>query len=88
MLLSQDVLEDSGTNLDLNFRLSFVVDIINGMDYLHNFTHMRSHGYLKSSNVLITGSFTARISDFGTLIRYITLTALQLYMCFGRKITF
>ncbi|KAL5251741.1 hypothetical protein ACHWQZ_G014786 [Mnemiopsis leidyi] len=63
----QDLLEEREFTLDAEVKLSFICDIIKGMSYLHS--EIGSHGYLKSSNVLLTGCFTVKISDFGTLSR-------------------
>ena len=53
----------------MEIKLSFICDMIHGMEYLHHHTSIGSHGYLKSSNVLVTGCLTAKIADFGTLCR-------------------
>ena len=36
-----------------------------GIAYLHSHGPNTSHGNIKSSNILLTGSFQARVSDFG-----------------------
>ena len=53
------------------------------MNYLHS--EIGSHGYLKSSNVLVTGCFTVKISDFGTLSRYSCRVILLVYLNLIRK---
>ena len=65
----QNVLEDKDFIFDMEIKLSFICDMIHGMEYLHHHTSIGSHGYLKSSNVLVTGCLTAKIADFGTLCR-------------------
>ncbi|XP_063678435.1 receptor-type guanylate cyclase gcy-28-like [Bolinopsis microptera] len=65
----KNVLEDKDFIFDLEIKLSFICDMIHGMEYLHNHTSIGSHGYLKSSNVVVTGCLTAKIADFGTLCR-------------------
>jgi len=47
--------------LDNTFKLSFMTDIAKGMEYLHK-SHLHSHGNLKSSNCLVDGRWTARVS--------------------------
>ncbi|KAF9789475.1 kinase-like domain-containing protein [Thelephora terrestris] len=44
-------------------RVSLLVDITNGLDYLHS--HGVIHGDLKGPNILVDGSGHARITDFG-----------------------
>ena len=47
--------------LDNTFKLSFMTDVAKGMEYLHK-SHMHSHGNLKSSNCLVDGRWTVRVS--------------------------
>jgi len=48
--------------IDNSFKLSFMTDITKGMEYLHK-SHMHSHGNLKSSNCLVDGRWTVRVSN-------------------------
>ncbi|XP_038050160.1 atrial natriuretic peptide receptor 1-like [Patiria miniata] len=60
----QDVLENDDIKLDDNFKLSFSMDICKGVQYLFS-TTLRSHGRLKSSNVLIDKRWTCKLTDYG-----------------------
>lgn len=62
----QDVLEgqSSSMKLDWTFRLSLIMDLVSGMNYLHR-SPIKSHGALKSSNCLVDSRFALKISDFG-----------------------
>lgn len=62
-----DVLEDRETQLDIEFMLGFVGDIILGMEHLHQV--IGSHGYLKSTNIVVNSQFQIKIADFGMLAR-------------------
>ena len=46
--------------LDRSFRLSFLLDIASGMDFLHR-SHLHSHGNLKSSNCLVDARWTVKV---------------------------
>ncbi|KAF8549324.1 kinase-like protein [Imleria badia] len=50
-------------NLDLGQRLRFLLDIANGLNYLHSFPIV--HGDLNPNNVLLDVDYTARLADFG-----------------------
>lgn len=60
----KEVLENEAIQLDWNFRMSLIHDIVKGMQYLHN-SEISVHGKLRSSNCLIDGRFVLKISDFG-----------------------
>ncbi|KAF8419801.1 WD40-repeat-containing domain protein [Boletus edulis BED1] len=50
-------------NLDLGHRLRFLLDIANGLQYLHSLAIV--HGDLNCNNVLLDSDYTARLADFG-----------------------
>ncbi|KAI9567234.1 kinase-like domain-containing protein, partial [Boletus coccyginus] len=56
-------LAKSDHNLGLGHRLRFLLDIANGLAYLHSFPVV--HGDLNSNNVLLDADYTARLVDFG-----------------------
>ncbi|EDS26635.1 conserved hypothetical protein [Culex quinquefasciatus] len=60
----KDVLENEAIQLDWNFRMSLIHDVVKGMAYLHN-SDVGVHGKLRSCNCLIDGRFVLKISDFG-----------------------
>ncbi|KAK4374658.1 hypothetical protein RND71_005335 [Anisodus tanguticus] len=53
------------TPLNWEIRSSIALGIANGIEYLHSQVPNISHGNIKSSNVLLTKSYEARVSDFG-----------------------
>ncbi|XP_070492916.1 atrial natriuretic peptide receptor 1 isoform X2 [Chironomus tepperi] len=60
----KEVLENEAIQLDWNFRMSLIHDLVKGMAYLHN-SDVSVHGKLRSSNCLIDGRFVLKISNFG-----------------------
>ncbi|KAM0012657.1 putative protein kinase RLK-Pelle-LRR-IX family [Helianthus debilis subsp. tardiflorus] len=47
-------------------RLSIALDVARGMEYLHSLAHQSFiHRDLKSSNILLSNDFQAKVSDFG-----------------------
>ncbi|KAK8923455.1 putative inactive receptor kinase [Platanthera zijinensis] len=46
-------------------RVNIALDAARGIEYIHSISPSSSHGNIKSSNILITSSFGARISDHG-----------------------
>lgn len=60
----KDVLENEAIQLDWNFRMSLIHDMVKGMAYLHN-SSITAHGKLRSCNCLIDGRFVLKISDYG-----------------------
>ncbi|XP_055832579.1 probable inactive receptor kinase At1g48480 [Solanum dulcamara] len=53
------------TPLNWEIRSSIALGIAHGIEYLHSQGPDFSHGNIKSSNVLLTKSYEARVSDFG-----------------------
>ncbi|CAN4098321.1 unnamed protein product [Withania somnifera] len=53
------------TPLNWEIRSSIALGIARGIEYLHSQGPDVSHGNIKSSNVLLTKSYEARVSDFG-----------------------
>ncbi len=71
------VLNDQSLNLTTSMKLSLVMDVADGMLYLHSRVPPIIHRDLKSHNVFITeeasGHFTAKIGDWGSA-RAVALT--------------
>ncbi|XP_037079311.1 atrial natriuretic peptide receptor 1-like [Pollicipes pollicipes] len=57
-------LRESPLKLDWSLRRSLVLDIINGLDYLHH-SAVGYHGALTSSACLLDGRFTIKLTGFG-----------------------
>ncbi|KAL8242343.1 hypothetical protein R6Q59_012654 [Mikania micrantha] len=53
------------TPLSWEIRSSIALGVARGIEYLHGQGDSASHGNIKSSNVLLTKSLEARVSDFG-----------------------
>ncbi|KAM0037881.1 putative protein kinase RLK-Pelle-LRR-IX family [Helianthus debilis subsp. tardiflorus] len=50
-------------------RLSIALDVARGMEYLHSLDHQSFiHWDLKSSNILLSDDFRAKVSDFGPVM--------------------
>ncbi|XP_064598086.1 atrial natriuretic peptide receptor 1-like [Liolophura sinensis] len=60
----QDILENDSINLDLAFKKSLMQDLIKGLAYIHD-SSLKYHGNLKSSNCVVDGRFTMKVTDFG-----------------------
>jgi serine/threonine protein kinase len=65
---------ESVTDIPWNIRLRFASDIARGMSFLHGTTPPVLHRDLKSANVLLSESLTAKISDFGTVVMFAPFT--------------
>ncbi|KAL0464052.1 UNVERIFIED_CONTAM: putative inactive receptor kinase [Sesamum latifolium] len=53
------------TPLNWEIRTRIALGAARGIEYLHFQGHSVSHGNIKSSNILLTKSYDARVSDFG-----------------------
>ncbi|KAH7529204.1 hypothetical protein FEM48_Zijuj05G0159800 [Ziziphus jujuba var. spinosa] len=53
------------TPLNWDMRSAIALGAARGLDYLHSQGPNISHGNIKSSNILLTKSYDARVSDFG-----------------------
>ncbi|CAH1244880.1 NPR1 [Branchiostoma lanceolatum] len=60
----QDILKNASIKLDWTFRWSLIMDIVKGMEYLHN-SFLKCHGSLKSTNCVVDSRFVVKITDFG-----------------------
>jgi len=61
-----DILTNEDIKLPWNFRFALMKGVCTGLDYLHK-SEIKSHGRLKSSNILIDNRWTVKLSGFGLL---------------------
>ncbi|XP_066334595.1 calmodulin-binding receptor-like cytoplasmic kinase 2 isoform X2 [Miscanthus floridulus] len=58
--------ESCGNGLELGQRLNIVIDVAQGITYLHEYKeHPVIHGGIRSSGVLLTDALTAKVAGFG-----------------------
>ncbi|KAL5019919.1 hypothetical protein ScPMuIL_002811 [Solemya velum] len=62
----EDILQNDSIQLDRDFKISLVSDIVEGMAYIHN-GPLSVHGRLNSSNCVIDSRFVLKITDFGLM---------------------
>ena len=60
----RDIIENESVEIDWLFRYAILTDVVEGMYFLHS-SSLKFHGHLKSSNLLVDGRFTVKISDYG-----------------------
>lgn len=59
------LLHKNSQRLDWRRRLSMVLDVVRGMNYLHHCNPPIIHRDLKSSNLLVDKNWTVKVGDFG-----------------------
>ncbi|TPP61763.1 Guanylate cyclase [Fasciola gigantica] len=59
-----DIINKESINLDWEFKLSLITDVVKGMRFLHA-SPARKHGWLKSSNCCVDGRWVVKITDYG-----------------------
>ncbi|XP_077984668.1 atrial natriuretic peptide receptor 1-like [Glandiceps talaboti] len=60
----QDILENEEISLDWLFKMSFAIDILAGLQFLHK-SSLKMHGNLKSSNCLVDSRWVVKVADYG-----------------------
>ncbi|XP_060585634.1 atrial natriuretic peptide receptor 1-like, partial [Ruditapes philippinarum] len=60
----QDILHNESIQLDWDFRISLITDIVEGMNYLHA-SPIHTHGRLTSTKCVIDSRFVLKITGFG-----------------------
>jgi hypothetical protein len=68
-----DVLNDKKLNLTWDHAFSFMKEMVQGMEYLHNFIPQIVHRDFKSLNLMVNDQFHVKVGDFG-LSRFNTET--------------
>ena len=58
-----DLLQRKEYNLDETFKFSLLTDLVKGMKFLHR-SNVKIHGRLKSTNCVVDGRFTLKITDY------------------------
>ncbi|XP_002168100.2 uncharacterized protein LOC100197876 isoform X1 [Hydra vulgaris] len=59
-----DIMSNEDIKVPWNFRFAFIKGILKGLQYLHN-SEIKSHGRLKSSNILVDNRWTVKLTGFG-----------------------
>ncbi|EGC33327.1 hypothetical protein DICPUDRAFT_8978, partial [Dictyostelium purpureum] len=68
----RDVLDTTSPNeLSLNIKIKMLIDITQGMNYLHTYNPSIIHRDLKTLNLLVDTNYNVKVSDFG-LSRFIS----------------
>lgn len=60
----QEMLLNKSITMDWILKYSILGDVLNGLNFIHT-TKLNFHGRLKSTNLVIDGRFTVKITDFG-----------------------
>nr|CAH8838712.1 unnamed protein product [Trichobilharzia regenti] len=60
----RDIIKKESINLDWEFKLSLVTDVVKGMRYVHS-SPLKKHGWLKSTNCCVDGRWVVKITDYG-----------------------
>uniref|UniRef100_A0A914XIN3 guanylate cyclase n=1 Tax=Plectus sambesii TaxID=2011161 RepID=A0A914XIN3_9BILA len=60
----QDIVANEDLKLDMDFKASFISDIVKGMLFLHS-SNIKEHGTLRSSNCLVDNHWTVKLTDYG-----------------------
>lgn len=75
------MLQNDDIKLDATFKLSIMMDVAKGMEYIHK-CPLHSHGNLKSSNCLVDARWVVKV----TLV-FVLLVSCQLYVLSDRCVT-
>ncbi|XP_038058318.1 atrial natriuretic peptide receptor 1-like isoform X2 [Patiria miniata] len=62
----QDILENDALKLDTDFKNSLLLDVGQGLHFLHH-SELGVHGRLRSSNCVVDSRFVIKLADFGLL---------------------
>ena len=60
-----DLLHNETVVLESERRLLMILDISQGVRFLHSFNPQVIHGDLKAQNILVDSKFRAKVADFG-----------------------
>ncbi|ELU15764.1 hypothetical protein CAPTEDRAFT_103534 [Capitella teleta] len=60
----QDILENDDIKLDRSFKISLIMDLANGLNFIHS-SFLICHGHLKSTNCLVDSRWVLKISSYG-----------------------
>ncbi|CAO4383407.1 unnamed protein product [Caenorhabditis nigoni] len=60
-----DLLRNDDLRLDRMFRVSFVEDVVKGLQFLHENSKIGYHGNLKSSNCVVDAYWRIKLSNYG-----------------------
>ena len=60
-----EIIHNREIELDWFFKMSLLIDLINGMSYLHNNTDLQKHGFLTSKNCVVDSKWVLKVTDFG-----------------------